>query len=76
MRNFRLPVSGIIALVVLFVLLGFAGRYAIYVWTTLGDVHMSTAGWVFLVAGVVVSLLVGVGLMALTFYSNRHDYDR
>jgi hypothetical protein len=76
MRIFRLSMPGIVALVALFILLGLAIRYAVHVWLTLSDVQMSTTGWVFLVMGVVVTLLVGVGLMTLTFYSNRHDYDR
>jgi hypothetical protein len=76
MRNSRLSISGILALVVLLVLLGLAIRYAVHVWLTLSDVQMSTTGWVFLVMGAVVTILVGVGLMTLTFYSNRHDYDR
>ena len=32
-------------------------------------------GVIALVAGVTVSLIVGVGLMALVFYSSRHGYD-
>ena len=33
------------------------------------------AGWVALVFGVLFSMLVGVGLMALLFYSSRRGYD-
>ena len=40
------------------------------------DVGMSGWGWGFLIAGVVVSVGLGGGLMALVFYSSRHDYDR
>lgn len=76
MCNFRLSIAGTVAVVVLLVLLGLAIRYAVHVWLTLADVQISTAGWIFLVMGVVITLLVGVGLMTLTFYSNRHDYDR
>jgi len=39
-------------------------------------VHMSVLGWVFLCAGVIVTFLLGAGLMALVFYSSRHDMDR
>jgi hypothetical protein len=36
---------------------------------------MPTTGYVALALGVVFSLLVGCGLMALLFYSSRHGYD-
>jgi hypothetical protein len=36
---------------------------------------MPTEGYIALVAGVTVSVVVGVGLMALVFYSSRHGYD-
>jgi hypothetical protein len=39
-------------------------------------VHMSGWGWLFLVLGVVVTTALGAGLMALVFYSSRHDMDR
>jgi hypothetical protein len=44
-------------------------------WEALGDVEMSTAGWVALVAGGVLTFAVGAGLMVLIFYSNRAGYD-
>jgi hypothetical protein len=37
---------------------------------------MSGWGWTFLVLGVVVTIGLGGGLMALVFYSSRHDMDR
>jgi len=36
------------------------------VWTGLGDTGMSAAGWAALVLGVVVTLALGIGLMALS----------
>ena len=45
------------------------------VWTGLGDTGISAAGWVALVLGVVVTLALGIGLMALVFISNRRGYD-
>jgi len=33
-------------------------------------------GWFFLVLGIVFTIALGAGLMALVFYSSRHDYDR
>jgi hypothetical protein len=37
---------------------------------------MSTLGWTFLVLAVLVTFGLGAGLMALVFYSSRHDLDR
>ena len=49
--------------------------YGLDIWNGM-DVGMSGWGWGFLIAGVVVSVGLGGGLMALVFYSSRHDYDR
>jgi len=43
--------------------------------TVHSDFHMPTEGYVALGFGVFFSLIVGVGLMALVFYSNRAGYD-
>ena len=45
------------------------------VWTGLGDSGMSTGGWVALVLGVLATLALGIGLMALVFISSRRGYD-
>ena len=37
--------------------------------------EMSMDGWAAMVAGVVLSLVVGIVLMALVFYSSRRGYD-
>jgi hypothetical protein len=42
---------------------------------TLIDVGLPAYAWVALVGAVVVGLAVGVGLMALVFYSSRMGYD-
>jgi hypothetical protein len=47
----------------------------VYAWISLGDVAMSAAGYIALVLGGVATLAVGVGLMALVFYSNRQGFD-
>ena len=72
----RLGPGGWIALGVLFLFLCWAGWYAVHVWRGLAGVEMSPLGWTFMILGAVVTLLVGGGLMALVFYSSRHDYDR
>ena len=61
------------------VLIGFliaSVAYAIHAWDALDGVGISTTGWAFLVLGVVFTVLVGGGLMALLFYSSRHHYDQ
>ncbi len=41
----------------------------------IGDVQMSAAGWGAMLLGIVVTLGLGFGLMALVFISNRRGYD-
>jgi hypothetical protein len=36
---------------------------------------MPAEGWIALTLGVVFSLIVGIGLMTLVFYSSRQGYD-
>jgi hypothetical protein len=50
--------------------------YAVSTWNTLDGIEVSTAGWIFIVAGVLLTIGLGAGLMALVFYSSRHDMDR
>jgi hypothetical protein len=71
----KLGPAGWLVLVVLMALLAAAVVYAVQIWTSM-DVEMSAWGWVFLVLGIVVSIGLGAGLMALVFYSSKHDYDR
>jgi hypothetical protein len=40
-----------------------------------GGAQMSTAGWIAMVVGVLVTLVLGAGLMALMFYSSRRGRD-
>ena len=44
-------------------------------WTGIGDSDISGAGWLAMGLGVIVTLALGVGLMALVFISNRRGYD-
>ena len=41
----------------------------------IGDSNISPAGWIAMGFGVVVTLALGVGLMALVFISSRRGYD-
>lgn len=62
-----------------FLLIAFWGAIlmAVAVWTFSGfdGSQMSIHGWIALALGSVLSLVVGVGLMALVFYSARRGYD-
>ena len=64
-------------LLLLVVLLGFLGLALSFMVTTWREstAHMSVHGWVALSLGVVFSVVIGCGLMALMFYSSRRGYD-
>ncbi|HEV3160781.1 MAG: hypothetical protein WBG18_09625 [Xanthobacteraceae bacterium] len=67
---------GTIALVV--VLLGLlvaATVFAVRSWTSVEGPPMPEVGYVAMTIGVVFSLLIGIALMTLLFYSSRHGYD-
>ena len=51
------------------------GGVVAYAWVQMGDVSLSWHGIVALVLGVLVSLGLGIGLMALVFYSSRSGHD-
>lgn len=72
----RLSGAGWLALIVLVGFLAFAVWYLVVGWNSLSDVKMSGFGWFALIAGSLVTIAVGAGLMALVFYSSRHDMDR
>jgi TRAP-type C4-dicarboxylate transport system permease small subunit len=72
----RLSALGVLAILVMLAMLGWAGWYALKAWNAMSGVKMSPLGWVFMTMGVIVTFLVGAGLMALIFYSSRHDMDR
>jgi hypothetical protein len=76
MEKNRLSPAGWFALVVLAAFFAVSLWYAARVWTAMAGVAMSGFGWTFLVLGVVVTVALGAGLMALVFYSSRHDMDR
>ena len=44
-------------------------------WTSVGDSGISVNGWIALFLGVLATLAVGIGLMALVFISSRYGYD-
>jgi prolipoprotein diacylglyceryltransferase len=72
----RLGPGGWFAIVVLLGFLLAAVTYAVRAWTAMDGVKISLAGWIFMGLGVVFTILVGGGLMALVFYSNRNNFDQ
>jgi hypothetical protein len=63
-----LAAAGVLAIAALLAL-------GVYTWQSLGDVPMDATGYIALVIGVIGTVALGGGLMALLFYSNRHGYD-
>jgi len=61
--------------VTLLALLAVTLWFAATAWISIDGPPMPIIGWVALAGGVVLSLIVGCGLMALMFYSHRHGYD-
>lgn len=59
----------------LFAILAGALWYAASYWTSVEGPAMPTTGYVAMALGIVFSLLVGCGLMALVFFSHRYGYD-
>jgi hypothetical protein len=67
-------IGGWIVLGVLLFLLIAAGVVG-YLGCTLSNVDVPTSGYVAMALGVFFSLAVGIGLMALVFYSSRKGFD-
>ena len=65
----------ILLIAALVAILAAAGWFAADAWLTVSGPPLPTAGYVAMGLGVVFSLVVGCGLMALLFYSSRHGYD-
>jgi cytochrome c oxidase assembly factor CtaG len=67
---------GVVTLMVaLLAILAASAWLAVRTWIATSASPMSTNGYVAMVLGIVVSLIVGCGLMALVFYSSRYGYD-
>ncbi|HTZ36313.1 MAG TPA: hypothetical protein VMB84_09840 [Stellaceae bacterium] len=48
---------------------------AVVNWTGIGDAGIDLNGWIALGLGILLTLALGIGLMALVFISNRRGYD-
>jgi hypothetical protein len=64
-----------VMLAALLAILVAAAWFAARAWIAVSGPPMPAAGYVAMTLGIVFSLVVGCGLMALLFYSNRHGYD-
>jgi hypothetical protein len=72
----KLGLLGKIAVLVpLFAILAASIWFAAGAWISVSGPPMPAAGYVAMTLGIVFSLIVGCGLMALLFYSSRHGYD-
>ena len=67
--------SALIGVIVAAVVLLGAAVYAVVAVSGIGDVEMSAAGWGAMLAGIVLTLGLGCGLMSLVFISSRRGYD-
>ena len=72
MKQTRSWVAVVIAAAVVLVI----GTVIAVLWTNLGESEISGAGWLAMGLGVIVTLALGIGLMALVFISNRRGYDQ
>lgn len=68
----RWPV--IVTALILCALLVLALTFMVSAWTRI-EARMSVHGWIALILGVVLSVGIGCGLMALMFFSHRRGYD-
>jgi hypothetical protein len=64
-----------IIIAALLAFLGGAAAFALIGWNRHSDVEMSVHGYIAMALGIGFTLLVGIGLMALVFYSSRKGYD-
>jgi hypothetical protein len=71
----RMGVGSWIILIVLLSLLVATGVVIYLGWTLANGTDVPTSGYAAMVFGVIISLVVGFGLMALLFYSSRKGYD-
>jgi flagellar basal body-associated protein FliL len=71
----RMGVGSWIILIVLLSLLAATGVVIYFGWTLGNGTDVPTSGYAAMAFGVIISLAVGFGLMALLFYSSRRGYD-
>lgn len=65
----------LILIITLVLCLFAAAAVGIHLWTSLSGVEISFHGYLAMALGAVLTLALGIGLMALVFYSARHGHD-
>lgn len=71
----RRNMSAILLLIGSLLVLGLCVAAALRVWNGLEGVEMAESGYLGAAIGTVATILLGIGLMALLFYSARRGYD-
>ena len=64
-----------LVIAVLLILFALTAGWALYAWMSLDNVPMTGHGYAAMALGIFFSLVLGLGLMSLMFYSHRHGYD-
>jgi hypothetical protein len=75
MASQKIGAGTIAVMAALAVILVAALWFAASAWTEVSGPPMPPVGYAAMIIGIVFSLVVGCGLMALLFYSSRHGYD-
>jgi hypothetical protein len=75
MAKENLSAGTIAVIAALIIILLAALWFAVSAWTQVSGPPMPPVGYAAMIMGIVFSLVVGCGLMALLFYSSRHGYD-
>jgi heme/copper-type cytochrome/quinol oxidase subunit 2 len=70
----RPSLAVVVTAIVLCGLLALAVTFLVQAWGRI-EAEMSIHGWIALSLGIVFSLVIGLGLMALVFFSARRGYD-
>ena len=65
----------VLLLVALLAILAVSIWYSAQGWMSVEGPAIPLAGYVAMAAGIFFTLVVGIGLMSLVFYSRRHGYD-
>ena len=65
----------VVIIVPLIAMLALTAWFAVYSWNAIEGPPIPAGGYVAMWLGIVFSLVVGCGLMALVFYSSRSGYD-
>jgi hypothetical protein len=75
LRDDRVSALNCVAVVIPTAVVLVVGIVIATLWSGFGDSEISSAGWLAMGLGVIVTLALGIGLMGLVFISNRLGYD-